>query len=153
GVVVSELDLESDKLNTIKAIFGGQTFAEGQLHTFPVLQYFPIFLLGIYLGQFFYNNLENLKRIKVNLLLLVSTSVVTVCGVVAYPYIKDCLLFPLPDEGRFPPSLTFLSFSLALTLWALLFFQIFYKLIPKFIKTLLDYLGINAIEFLVFHTI
>lgn len=153
GTLISQIDLKSDHLNTLKALLGGQVFTEGSLHTFPVFQYFPIFLLGIYLGHFLIHNQELKKRLKLNFLWILIFGTITVVGTVSYLYLQSNLLFPLPDQGRFPPSITFLTLSLVLTLLVLLKFQIFFKLIPKFLRRLYNYFGVNAIETLVFHTV
>ncbi len=153
GSLISQIDFGSDKLNTLKALLGGQVYSDGALHAFPLFQYFPIFLLGIYLGHFFYNHRSLIHRIRVNIIWLIVFIGLTVTGTLSYLYLRSTLLFPLPDQGRFPPSITFLTLSLSLTLIVLLLFQIFYKVTPKFIKNIFNYFGITAIEALVFSTL
>jgi len=153
GSVLLNINLGSTELNTVKGIFSGHIFEVGQLHTFPILQYFPVFLLGTYFAKFLAFNQNLSKRIKVIIMWLIAFGGLTVAGVIAFRYLPFSILNPLPDEGRFPPSLTFLALSLFSTLALFLLLFVLYKIIPKFVKIILHYFGVNALEMLFFHSI
>jgi uncharacterized membrane protein len=152
GTIVLNINLASPELNTLKAIFGGHNFETGQLHTFPVLQYFPIFLFGIYFGRFISENISKSRRIKISFIWLICFGALSFAAITSFRYFNLQLLNPLPDAGRFPPSISFIFLSLAAAFTVFVLLLLAYKFIPRILKVFLHYLGTNALEMMLFHT-
>jgi len=153
GYFLSRVDLGSENLNTLKGLFAGHIYADGQLHSFPILQYLPIFIFGLYLGKFIFNNQYKRLRIKVNLIWLVVFGAITFAGFIAYRYLPYQIFNPLPDEGRFPPSIIFLTLSTSITLAICLVYLTIQSIIPKVVKAYFHFLGNNALNLLIFHSL
>jgi len=153
GHFFSSVETGSEGLNTIKGLFAGHIYPDGQLHSFPILQYLPIFIFGLFFGKFIFNNQSKKLRIRVNAIWLTVFSALTVAGFIAYRYLPYAILNPLPDEGRFPPSITFITISLSSALAICFFYLIINSLIPKAIKVYFHFLGVNALKLLIFHSV
>jgi len=100
----------------IKALFVGD---EG-LNRFPVFQYFPVLLLGMYWGQFLSQVRTRGKRdLQALILGMVFLGVVLVSTFLstAYP------LAILDPTLRWPPSVSFISIGLALAFFLYVFFE------------------------------
>lgn len=150
GGIIYRIDLSNDSANTIKALFVGH---EG-LHTFPILLYFPVYLFGLYFGQFLYNTTSRRKVFRVVLLWTVFFMSFTIQSFFASKYIDSSLFEISANEGgRFPPGLGFLSFSLSITFGGFLALLILRKAMPPFIKALFHFMGTNALDLFFFHTI
>ncbi len=153
GTVLLKIDLHSNELNMLKALLAGHNYSFAQLHTFPILQYFPIFMLGIYFGKFLFGTQDKYKRLKIILIWIICSFAIAGAFTIAYRYIPTHVFYPLPDEGRFPPSISFLGLSMGLSLFSFAILFIFYKLIPNFIKVFIHFLGVNALEMFFFHLV
>lgn len=153
GTFLLPLDLGTVRLNSLKALLTGHLTATERIHSFPLLQYWIIFLLGIFYGKFLYDNVEQKLRLKFAVRFLAVSSVITAVLVVAYEVTKISLFYPLPVEGRFPPSLGFLSLSLTITSALLIFSNYIVKYIPKYSARALIYLSKNALQFFFAHII
>lgn len=153
GEFIAKIDLGNDGLNTIKGLLGGHIYEGGQLHSFPILQYLPIFIFGLYLGKFIFNNTLKNLRLRVNIIWLLIFTGLTIAGFIAYKYFPYQIINPLPDEGRFPPSITFLALSTAITLAFFTVYLVIQNLIPKVLKVFFHFMGENALKFLIFHSL
>ncbi len=147
------VDLGSNIANNLKALFVGHIYSTGQLHSFPILQYLPIFIFGLFFGKFILNNQTKSLRVRISLIWLVVFGALTFAGSIAFKYLPTQILNPLPDEGRFPPSLTFLTLSLSFTLGVVLVYLLVNNFLPKVVKAYLHFLGVNALKLLVFHSL
>lgn len=148
GSLIYRIDLGNTELNSIKALFGGHL----EYHTFPLFQYLPIFLLGLYFGKFIYNNTESFKRLKLNLIWLIISATLTAQSYFVLKYFDYQIFDAIPDYGRFPPSLAFIALSLTITLSAMFIITALFKAIPGLIKAPLHFMGMNALDMFFFHT-
>jgi len=111
------------------------TGAEG-LYRFPILQYFPIFALGIFIGEYFSdkNNLQNIKPF-VKLILIMLFYLVLSLNI-------NTFVFGIPMNEitrRWPPSIEFQILSLLFPLILLIFFT---KInLNNHIEKILQFLG------------
>ncbi len=148
GSLIYKVDFGATELNSIKALFGGHL----EYHTFPLFQYLPIFLLGLYFGKFLYNNADVLKRLKLNFIWLIIFGTFTIQSYFVFNYFDYQIFDALPDSGRFPPSLAFIALSLTITLSAMFIITALFKAIPSLIKAPLHFMGVNALDMFFFHT-
>lgn len=148
GQLIYSINLGSSELNSIKALFGG----EGDLHYFPVLQYFSIFMLGLIFGRFLYNTEDKAKRIRATALWTLATGLISFGVIIIFNQLQLPYLDPF-SGGRFPPTVAFLVFSLFCALAIFLVLSITYKFIPRLIKVFLHYCGVNALELFFFHLV
>jgi len=149
GQLILSIDLGNAELNTIKGLFGGYS----NLHLFPVLQYFPIFFLGILYGKFIYNVDDKRRRFKVTTIWLLCAVGLSIASTLIFDYLRITLFNPLPDAGRFPPSLGFLALSLTISLTIIVVLSVIYRFLPNFLKIFLHFSGVNALELFFFHVI
>ncbi len=150
GHLLYPLNFADDKLNLLKALIAGH---EG-LHTFPLLQYLPVLLIGLYLGRILMPESaeeEKDKNTKISFLTL-SLILTTLVCFIAYSETKFEIFNLSFFEARFPPSIGFLALSLAIAMVLFSFikfalgnalskFEYLYRLISK-----------NALSFFIIHT-
>lgn len=118
-------------------------------YRFPVLQYMPVFLIGIYVGKLIdKDNFSPNRRI-----LLVIFALIAVVFAIASFYVPNLSSFPyLVEFGRWPPSLGFLSIGLATSL---IFTWILSSKIPLTnpVEATLSTMGKHALGYYMFHMI
>lgn len=153
GTLFTNIDLGRDALNSIKALFFGHIDTNNRIHSFPVFQYFIIFVLGLVFGKFFYDNTGKRARFRFILKFLSASIPVTIGLTLAYTITKSPLFYPMPEEGRFPPSLSFLSLSLSIVIIFLALLDFLIQYIPEFLNKILVYLSKNSLGFLFTHLI
>lgn len=148
GQLLYNVTLPSAELNSIKGLFAG----DGSLHYFPVLQYFPIFMVGILFGRFLFFTEDKKKRNRVAILWTAATGLISLGFIIIFGTLQIPSLNPFAG-GRFPPTVAFLIFSLFCALSIYLVISLTYRFIPRLIKVFLHYCGVNALELFFFHLV
>jgi hypothetical protein len=137
----------SGVLVNLKSVFVG----EQEWHRFPVLQYFIVYLFGICWGRFLSRYSEMAVRLRTTLLATIATGVLAVLGVISLHYTQFDWLDAL---NRWPPSLVFILFGLFGGYITFLVLQLTRNLDLLGIgKTMVQYMGVNAFDYFIFHTI
>lgn len=148
GQLLLQVDLGTIELNTLKGIVAGHQ----NLHFFPILQYFPIFMFGILFGRFLYNTEERSKRVRFLIISFLSLGALSLGLGIFYHYLQLPILNPF-QAGRFPISIAFIIFSLFCTVTIILLLTLLNKAIPRIVKVVLHYFGVNSLEMFFFHII
>jgi uncharacterized membrane protein len=146
GLALYTINFESNILNYYKSLLAGH----GNLHTFPLLQYFPIFLLGLYFGKFLLTQKGFFQRVKGSSVLLIGSSVVTIISVLIYSKFDSINFYPMPNEGRFPPSIGFLGLSLTISLILLLGSLLIDRYKNRLVNPII-FIGEHALGFFLLH--
>ncbi|MEO6728289.1 MAG: acyltransferase family protein [Candidatus Dojkabacteria bacterium] len=141
------------RLNTLTAIIFGKTFDGLRIHTFPVLQYSMIFFLGLWFGHFVKNYLNKRTRFKAISLFSGFSLVVTICCLIAYTAKPLDIFYPLPLEGRFPPSIGFIALSLFITSLVVMISMVISKVLNGKLQKLIQFLARNSLGLLAWHLI
>jgi uncharacterized membrane protein/predicted deacetylase len=149
GTILYSIDLGSDRLNLLKALFSGHE----NLHTFPFLQYFPVLLIGLYLGKILSarNDLtfRAFLRIYLKLFLVVLVGSLIAFGLnVASP---NTMFGYSIFDARFPPQIGFILTSSAISLIIILVLFVLERYLFK-LRRLILFIGKNALSFFVTHT-
>ncbi|MFS8131173.1 MAG: acyltransferase family protein [Candidatus Dojkabacteria bacterium] len=139
------------RLNTFISLLAGKTFQGLRVHSFPVFQYAIIFFLGLWFGHFVKNHLHSRTRFKATSLMTLFALILTIVCSIVYTQTPLNLLYPLPVEGRFPPSIGFLSLSFLITGIILLASLAFTKLINGRFQNIIKFFGSNTLGFLTWH--
>lgn len=116
GQIFVSIDLNSSTLNSIKSLFFGHLTSNTRTHSFPIFQYFIIFIIGLNVGRFLFTNIGRKTRFLYTIKLLSVTIPLTIVLVLIFVVTRISLFYPLPEEGRFPPSLSFITLSLSIML-------------------------------------
>lgn len=147
GAFLFQIDFGSSELNSIKGIL----FGHSDMHYFPVFQYLPIFIFGTIFGRFLLEKPDRTIRLRSLFLLTSGFGLVSFGFFRLFEYLNNPIFNPLQDGGRFPPSLGFISFSLFISFSIITTILLLQKILPGFIKVLLHFLGVNALEIFFFH--
>jgi len=151
GTFLVGIDLNDNRLNTVKSIFFGHINSFERIHSFPIFQYFPVFVIGIIFGKFLVNNESIKKRREFLILSITIMAIITFTSLILFSITKRDIFYPLADEGRFPPSISFITLSLGITFSILLFLLLIKRYLGLHIKRLLNFIGKNAISLYSFH--
>lgn len=151
GNILVNLDFGNDRLNSIKALFFGHLTSNDRIHSFPIVQYFIIFILGVCIGKFLYENTNQKIRLRFTTRLLSITIPATIALAFLYETTKISIFYPLPVEGRFPPSISFLTLSLSIALIFLVLIDYLISYIPDVASRFLTYISKNTLGFLLAH--
>jgi uncharacterized membrane protein len=146
GISLYTVNFENNILNYYKALLAGH----GNLHTFPILQYFPIFLLGLYFGKYLLTRKDFLQRVKGSSILLIGSSLITIISVLLYSKFDSLHFYPMPNEGRFPPSIGFLGLSLTIALLLLLGSFVIDRYKNRLVNPII-FIGEHALGFFLLH--
>lgn len=141
------------RLDVLVGIFVGKNNEQVTLHTFPLFQYFIVFLLGIAIGKFLEQHSDFNKRILKFAELGAGALGVLIISIILYSQTKLNLFNPIPDAGRFPPSYGFIALSLLITFIILIFAAILAKRELKIIDRVLGFISKKAIAFFFFHLV
>lgn len=142
GTVLYHVRIDSYVLDRYKAIFAG---SEG-LYRFPILQYLPVYLIGIRIGK----NLKEGERIE-NLILAVLTDTVIILRSMTKAKFAS---FPYSEKfQRWPPSIAFISLGIGFALVSLTILKILSKVqVMKWMKPLI-LVGKKALGIYVVHVL
>lgn len=151
GYVAFNLVSLPARLNTLASIFFGKTFEGLRIHSFPILQYSVIFLLGLWFGHYVKNHLHTRVRVRAVSIFFVFSLILTILSFVGYSIYKIDLFYPLPVEGRFPPSIGFIALSLLITSIIIILSIGTAKLLRDQLSRLTEFIGKNALGILVWH--
>jgi uncharacterized membrane protein len=138
GYGIYNINFGSD-LDLYKAIFSGHD----NLYRFPLLQYFPVFLFGLFYGKILDNNARNFSRdliidsLGCSLILLIAFFSTFVASI---PYFEAF--------NRWPPSIAFLAIGLVMGL-AIIIASIKLTKIPIWISSI----GQNSIGIFLTHIV
>ncbi len=149
GTILYQVDLGQDRLNLIKALFSGH----GNVHTFPFLQYFPIFLTGLFIGKLLSQRAELSKAAfrKQLMMLLGLVGSLTIISVLLNFVIPDTLFGYSVFSHRFPPQIGFVLLSIALSL-IVLFTVLRIETLFNRVRGLVTFISKNALSYFVIHT-
>jgi uncharacterized membrane protein len=136
----------SGYLNNYVGLF---TYGNG-VHRFPLLQYTPIFLLGLYFGYLLASSQNNTeKQTRFNKAILFSLVVVSLISIAGFFIQNKADIRFITEYNRWPPSIFFIIVGLS---FSFSFFYLFRKF--KLTSTnLFVTLGQEALGVLVFHLI
>ncbi len=151
GTLLVSFNLPSERMNTFKSLFVGHLFNGEGIHSFPIFQYLIIFLLGIYIGRYFLEYNSANFRLALIAKFMIGFVLIAVGSTLIYNYTNIILFYPLPIEGRFPPSIGFIALSLSIALFVLTTFYLTFRIIPKGLIRFVNYIGQNAFTFFYFH--
>lgn len=151
GNLLVSVNFPSERLNTFKSLFVGHLYNGNGIHSFPIFQYFIIFLLGIYIGKYFLEYNSANFRLALISKLMIGFTLIAVVSTLISNYIDIKLFYPLPVEGRFPPSIGFIALSLSIALFIFALLYLTFRMIPKGLIRFVNYIGQNAFTFFYFH--
>lgn len=111
GFLLSYLYIQDSRIEVWKSlIVGGQS-----LHTFPVFQYTPVFIIGLYVGNLLIRKQLIINRFKKYALISSALFGIYIISALVYTFYRPLSLFEIRlIEGRFPPSIAFIAFGLAI---------------------------------------
>jgi uncharacterized membrane protein/predicted deacetylase len=134
-----------DFLIPFKALFVGHV----GMYRFPLLQYFWVFLAGLWLGEFF----NGQRKQKLNALLRVTFTSFIILSLTLL--IKPLASFPYSEEfQRWPPSVSFIIIGISFSFTVLTLTKIRIKnVILDFLQNTLSYFGKNAFLIYIVHII
>lgn len=141
------------RLNVFISVFFGKTFEGLRIHAFPVFHYAIIFFLGLWFGHFVKNHLSLRTRVRTISYFFAFTLIVTIASIVAYSVQPLDLFYPLPNEGRFPPSIGFIALSLLITSIIVMLSITISKLLKGNLEKVTKFLGSNTLGLLTWHLI
>jgi uncharacterized membrane protein len=148
GTLLYQVDLGQDRLNLIKALFSGHE----NLHTFPFLQYFPVLLIGLYLGKLISNRNEISYRAFLKILIRL-LSIVVVAAAVSFglhTIFPNTLFGYSVFDSRFPPQIGFILVSSAISLFIILILFVLEKYLFR-LRAIVLFIGKNALSFFIIH--
>ncbi len=126
--------------------WGSLIYGSYDLYRFPILQYSPLFAIGLLMGMWLKDHKLSLSEKRIELKILVAV----ICVVVGIA------IFASPEDfiRRWPPTLGFLALGLA---WALLQMNILVAMkwqdkIPDWLCKLAEFVGRNLLALLLVHT-
>ena len=130
--------------NSYKSLFAGH---QG-LFRFPILQYFPVYMLGLHWGKFILN--KNSKsspggQKEISFLVMLVFSLITLIGNV---FLLNTGLFE-----RWPPAPLFLTTSLSFVFVILTILYAVKVTLPKIVNRVMIFLGLNAFGVYIYQTI
>jgi uncharacterized membrane protein len=155
GFFLYEVEFEYEPLNYVKGVFAG--FSD--LHLFPLLQYFGIFIFGIYIGRKILSKAADRKKYLD--LGFVGLMCVIFYGISSYfTFYESSTSSVLIDasvySGRFPPSAPFLALGLGTFIFGLIAFEFLFRrsnLITNPIRNASLFISKNALDFFVLHIV
>lgn len=148
GSYYYQVDLGADHLNSLKALFSGHD----TLLRFPLLQYAPVYLLGLHTG-YRYLTWDN-KRKFVQLVAIYMLA----CLALLLLNVRFTWTTIVGDGGvllqRWPPSIAFL-FSGLIVAWCAHLVLLLIKDVTRlgFVKGSLAFLGTHALQFYLYHVL
>ncbi len=154
GYITYNIDLGDLRSNTFKSIFAGYS----DTHTFPMLQYFMVFLIGIFVGKLLYGMYANKAHSKFKLgVLTMAVAVFAALGSVIFQLNQqiDFLNFSV-YTGRFPPSLVFITIGIAAAYLMLIVLDRIVKtpvLQNKIIRSVIEFISKNSMLFFFWHIV
>lgn len=146
GYLLYNVELPDPKFNLAKAVIAGHE----EIHTFPVLQYAPVFIFGLYIGRLL---IKQTRKLRIKTLSAFSALLIALATASAYGYYEyEIEVFNIsPFDARFPPSIGFILLSSSLTVSGLLILEIV-KNNLRFLKRGLTFISVNALTFFFVHT-
>ncbi|MEP7103974.1 MAG: acyltransferase family protein [Candidatus Dojkabacteria bacterium] len=141
------------RLNVFAAILWGKTFDGLRIHSFPVLQYSILFFLGLAFARYYKNNPETLSKLKLSAIAVISSITLTGVALIIYNFYAISTFYPLPLEGRFPPSLGFLFLSSIIVFISLIVAILIATKVPSRIRKICEFMGKRSLSILVWHLI
>lgn len=146
GTLLYHVDVPSG-LTALKSLVVG----DKDLYRFPILQYTPVFLLGIASGQILKNTRSHKKKLKFFAL----SSIPFLFFILISVFVGQIAKFPYTNDfQRWPPAISFLSWGLGLS------FSLSYILLKMHVKErqgliarILSYLGAHAFGLYIIHLV
>jgi uncharacterized membrane protein len=152
GYLLYQIDFNNKFLIAGKALLSGHE----DLHTFPLFQYLPIFLVGMWIGNVLLKSANLKERSEIFAYLIIALTLVFAIFTQLYQQFEWGVFHFSPYASRFPPSLGFIVLSLNTSISFLLIFVLIENFILKIGKDMLqslNFISINALDFLLIHTL
>ncbi len=151
GHLLYQVDFGITELNLAKAVVAGHE----NLHLFPLLQYYPVFFIGLYLGKIIHKH-RNERSFKLTGVLWVFLAIFGVGTLLSYNLEQETgnYLFRWSVyDGRFPPAIGFLFLSLFITVLTTQFFNLTEKFTHRYLDSIFAFISKHTLSYFVFHTV
>jgi hypothetical protein len=111
GFLLSYVNVQDSRIEVWKSlIVGGQN-----MNTFPIFQYTPVLIIGLYIGNLLIRKQLIINRFRKYALISSGLFGIYVISALVYIFYRPLSLFEIRlVEGRFPPSIAFIAFGLAI---------------------------------------